>query len=146
MTTASTNIATGGIISGKATAALVFGTDPNSGLPICTLPPVVIPGTPQDQAGANQSYPGDIAVVRAHDVQNCQVIDGTQTVVIDVVPSLDCGTYKAIQGGYWARVDKLLIVAKKSATPPANPTTIAGWYDSVNDNGVSTQNKVPFYQ
>lgn len=142
MSTTNTSQATGGIISSNPAAAIVFGTDPTTGFPTATLPPIVIPFVP----GQNQASPGDIAVVRAHDVQSVGIIDATFGNNIDTVPQADAGTYKAMQGGVWARVDKLLIVAKKSATAPANPTTIAGWYDSVNDNGTATGNKVPYYQ
>ena len=124
----STNGATGGIFS--ATGSLAFGNDPTNGNPTVTLPPVVATIT-----GGNQASPSDDVIIRAHDVQACEVIDGTTGATIDVIPANMSRTYTATKSLTWQRSEGIIVVGGTASSPPANPNTPVRWLQLSTTNG-----------
>lgn len=135
--TNNTNLATVALFSSTGTASV--GNDPVSGLPTITLPQVV----PTFVSG-NQCTPGDVAMVRAHDVQSTQVIDATFGAVIDIVPANEAHQYKAQQQLVWLRTDGV-VVQGSHGSAPNNTTTPAQWLYITSTNGAIV-GRVPVYQ
>ena len=132
-----TNTANGALFTSVAGTALVFGFDSN-GNPTVTLPAIATAPTP------GQSAIGDDAAVKAHDIQSCQVIDGTNGVVIDIIPAFTVRTYQASSNGVWLRSDGRILIGHPGGAP-ANTTTPVNWFEACTPNG-NIIGRVPIYQ